>query len=68
MMLKSYSNLISKKLANTTLTIEQLLIIELRFDLDGKFKDELEKLLVLDVLKGGKNPLRSILNRVNLKK
>ena len=43
--------------------IEQLLINELSYDLDGKFKTELEKLLVLDGLKGNKNPLKSILNR-----
>jgi hypothetical protein len=48
--------------------IEQLLVIELSCDLDGKFKNELEKLLVLDVLKGNGNHLRAILNRFNLKK
>ena len=58
----------AKNAHSTVISIEQLLIIELSFDLNGKFKDELEKLLVLDVLKGSKNPLRAILNRVNLKK
>jgi hypothetical protein len=52
---------------SVVLKIEQLLMTELSYDYSGDFRTELEKLVLLDGLKGKNNALRAILKKIDLK-
>jgi hypothetical protein len=52
---------------SVVIKLEQLLMTELSYDYSGNFRTELEKLVLMDGLKGNKNELRSIFKKFDLK-